>query len=312
MNTDLLFGGSANGSSSPAHSSSFPSLSANVDADGDVGGLMSPVKPRPQEDIGSYTTPLRLGLNLGRSQSAAPETWEYGNSIPSSTKSERYKLRDESGFFGRSGIFDEAEEDRETSVQSVRRPASTGVIGRRNESDDVNSILETLGLASLESSDNDVSSSYVGGAMGGIGSYTSPGKPSVMAKIREGGDTPTDSSESNTFLNNGEERQSVNPFTNQGQVGLQNGSNHSFGGNSGLQQQGIQYQYPAASDVSQLCLLSLFVIDFSPMLNHSLSSKDSCIRLPAIEQHCQQCQWRGIAVSQSSESECQCPAVLSR
>mmetsp|Transcript_21964 Transcript_21964/g.44037 ORF Transcript_21964/g.44037 Transcript_21964/m.44037 type:complete len:862 (+) Transcript_21964:179-2764(+) len=248
--TDLLFGGPANGSSSPVHSSSFPSLNTNGDGDGEVGSLMSPVKPRSQEDISSYTTPLRLGLNLGRSQSAAPETWEYGNSIPSSTKSERYKLRDENGFFGRSGIFEEEEEDRESFVQSVRRPASTGVIGRRNESEDVNSILETLGLASLESSEQDVSSSYVGNAMGGIGSYKSPVKQSMMAKIREGGDTPTsNSNESNNFFI-GEERQSgSNPFANQGQVRLQNNSVQSNGSSSSLQQQGVHYQYPAASDI---------------------------------------------------------------
>lgn len=219
---------------------------------------MSPAKPRSQDDVSSYTTPLRLGLNLGRSQSAAPETWEYGNSIPSSTKSERYKLRDNNGFFGRSGIFDEAEEDRESFVQSVRRPASTGVIGRRNESEDVNSILETLGLASLESSDNDVSSAYVGPGMGGIGSYTSPVKPSMMAKIREGGDTPTDSSETNNFFN-GEEHQSGISFANQGEVELQNKSSHSLGSSSSLQQQG--YKYPAVSDVSQLTVL--LVILFS-------------------------------------------------
>jgi hypothetical protein len=218
---------------------------------------MTPVKPRSQEDVSSYTTPLRLGLSLGRSQSAAPETWEYGNSMPSSTKSERYKLRDENGFFGRSGIFDEEEEDRETFIQSVRRPASTGVIGRRNESEDVNSILETLGLASLEPSEQEVSSSaYAGTPMGGIGSYTSPVKPSMMAKIHEGGNTPTPTNENdanNFFI--GEERQSSNNlFANQGQVGLQNNPPQSMGSSSSLQQQGVQYQYPAASDVSQRCV----------------------------------------------------------
>ncbi len=264
MNTsDLLFGGPANGSSSPVHSTSFPTLNTGGDADGEVGSLMTPVKPRSQEDISSYTTPLRLGLNLGRSQSAAPETWEYGNSIPSSTKSERYKLRDENGIFGRSGIFEEEEEDnKESFAQSVRRPASTGVIGRRNESDDVNSILETLGLASLESSEQDVSSSYVGSGMGGIGSY----KPSVMAKIREGGDTPTSTSTSNNESNNffiGEERpSSSNPFANQGQVGLQSNSVQTKGSSSSIPQgQGVQYQYPA-SDVSQILCASIYDLIF--------------------------------------------------
>lgn len=244
MNTDLLFGGPANGSSSPGHSSSFPSLNTNSEGDGEAGSLMSPVKPRSQEDVSSYSTPIRLGLNLGRSQSAAPETWEYGNSVPSSTKSERYSLRDENGFFGRSGIFDEEEEDRESFVQSVRRPASTGVIGRRNESEDVNSILETLGLASLESSEQEASSAYAGNPMGGIGSYTSTVKPSMMAKIREGGDTPT-SNHSNTNNNDssnffiGEERQPNNLFANA----------QSMGSSSSLQPQGVQYQYPAASDI---------------------------------------------------------------
>jgi len=190
-------------------------------------------------------------------------------------KSERYKLRDENGFFGRSGIFEEEEEDRESFVQSVRRPASTGVIGRRNESEDVNSILETLGLASLESSEQDVSSSYVGNAMGGIGSYKSPVKQSMMAKIREGGDTPTsNSNESNNFFI-GEERQSgSNPFANQGQVGLQNNSVQSNGSSSSLQQQGVQYQYPAASDVSQLMcagtinIYPLFLIRHSPFFQY--------------------------------------------
>jgi len=248
MNADLLFGGPANGSSSPVHSSSFPSLNTSGEKDGDVGGnLMTPVKPRSQEDVSSYTTPLRLGLSLGRSQSAAPETWEYGNSMPSSTKSERYNLREGNGFFGRSGIFDEEEEDRESFIQSMRRPASTGVIGRRNESEDVNSILETLGLASLESSEQEVSSAYVGTPMGGIGSYTSPMKPSMMSKIHKGGNAQTNENDSNNFFI-GDERQSSNLFANQSQVGLQNNSSQSMGTSSSLQQQDVQYQY-SASDI---------------------------------------------------------------
>lgn len=250
MNTsELLFGGPANGSSSPVHSSSFPSL--NTEADGDVESLMSPMKPRSQEDVSSYTTPLRLGLNLGRSQSAAPETWEYGNAVPSSTKSERY--RHDNGLFGRSGFFDEAEEemDKESFAHLVRRPASTGVIGRRNESEDVDSILETLGLASLESSEQDVSTSYMGTAMGGIGSYKSPVKQSMMAKIREGGDTPTstNNNESNNFFIGEERQSSSNLFANQGQAGLQTNSVETSGSSSSLQQQDVQYQYPAASDI---------------------------------------------------------------
>ena len=252
-NSELLFGGAATGSSSPVHSSSFPSLNPSGEADGEIGSLMSPMKPRSQEDISSYATPLRLGLNLGRSQSAAPETWEYGNAVPSSTKSERY--RDENGLFGRSGFFDEEEEDKdkETLAQLMRRPASTGVIGRRNESEDVDSILETLGLASLESPEQDVSSSYMRSPMGGIGSYKSPAKQSMMAKIREGGDTPTSTNnDSNNFFIGEERQSSSNLFANQGQSGLQTNSIETNGSSSSLQQQGVQYQYPAASDVSQL------------------------------------------------------------
>lgn len=264
MNTELLFGGSVNGSSSPGHSSSFPSLNGSGEVVGGEESYMSPVKPRSQEDITSYTTPLRLGLSLGRSQSAAPETWEYGNSMPASTKPERDN-RDGNGFFGRSGIFDEEEEDKESFLQSpMRRPASTGVIGRRNEKDeDVSSILETLGLASLESTDNDnneqPASPYAAGSpIGGIGSYTSSAvkQPSIMEKINEGGDLSNNGSSTKDFFIGGEQSSSSNNlFANQShqQLGLQN--NSSVGSSNSLQNQGVQY--PSASDVSCLPGFSL-------------------------------------------------------
>lgn len=250
MNTDLLFGGPINESSSPSHSSSFPSLGRSGEADG--ADYMSPTKTRSQEDASSYTTPL--GFNLGRSQSAAPETWEYGNSLSSNAKLERVKMREGDRFFGRSGICYEEEGHREPSFNqsAMRRPASTGVIGRRNENnDDVNSILETLGLASLESSDDHQEISYIGKPMVG----NSPVKTSIMEKIHEGGgSTNNHNNEPNKFFTG--EEQSNNLFASRSHVGLQS---NGLGSSSSLQNQGFQYN--AATDVSIFlsCIILLFL-----------------------------------------------------
>ena len=184
--------------------------------DAGVDDLLSP-RPRSLGDtnkgISSGATNY-LGLNLGRSQSAAPETWEYGN--PTSTKSAL-------GLFGgRSRFFDEEEEDREELVNSIRRPASTGVIERPNnggnDDGDVNSILETLGLGPFESttdvgqqrnsSTSDISSPYSTPSkpLGGIDSSGlvigahSPSAKSIMDKIHE---TPTNKRSTNYFTNGG-------------------------------------------------------------------------------------------------------------
>ncbi|KAL3811898.1 hypothetical protein ACHAXA_001423 [Cyclostephanos tholiformis] len=119
---------------------------------------------RPRQLRG--TTTNYFGLNLGRSQSAAPETWEYAKFTPSSTRSTVSDMGVE-GVGGRlfgggggggrhRGFFDEEEEDQVDALMAVgrgvRRPASTGFIGQRRGSnnEDVDSILETLGLTSLD------------------------------------------------------------------------------------------------------------------------------------------------------------------
>mmetsp|Transcript_11132 Transcript_11132/g.24127 ORF Transcript_11132/g.24127 Transcript_11132/m.24127 type:complete len:897 (-) Transcript_11132:327-3017(-) len=215
MNSDLLNIMSRGGhetrgiSSNP---SSFPGLSGGENTVDDVDDLLNP-RPRSLEDNqhGSATTNTYFGgLNLGRSQSAAPETWEYGKSVPSSTKSAVGKASMNDGIFGQSRFFDEEEEDRVAMMQAAvgtRRPASTGVIGRPDASGggndgDVNSILETLGLTTLESStsesgqqiNNSMPSPYAtaGKPLGGIDSggslvmgAHSPNKKSIMEKIHE-------------------------------------------------------------------------------------------------------------------------------
>ena len=154
--------------------------------DDGVDDILSP-RPRSLEDK-KKTTSNYLGLNLGRSQSAAPETWEYGNSA--SNKSAVASMGND-GIFGRSRFF--AEENEEDLIQ---RPASTGVIGRNEESEtaDVNSILETLGLASLGSTatndqqqkSNTIPSSPYSSTVIGAHAIASPGKKkSIMEKIHE-------------------------------------------------------------------------------------------------------------------------------
>ncbi len=109
-----------------------------------------------------------FGLNLGRSQTTAPETWEYGKQLPSSAKSATVSSSNtdsENGILGASNhhcrdFFDNDDEDDDRGAfqrLGMRRPASTGVIGRPNVGADhdnrgVNSILETLGITSLEAS----------------------------------------------------------------------------------------------------------------------------------------------------------------
>jgi len=219
----------------------------------DGGGVDDILRSRPRSleednrDGGAANNYFAGGLHLGRSQSAAPETWEY-RKIPSSANSSARAKPSFNGsddtFFGRSRFFDEEEEDREAMARDaagmVRRPASTGVIGRPNagggNDGDVNSILETLGLTSLESSVSDSGggggqqnannaipsyASTAGKPLGGIdgaGSLVlgahSPNKKSIMEKIHERGATDK---VGNYFGSQGE---SNNVFSNQGsQVG---------------------------------------------------------------------------------------------
>lgn len=232
MNSDLLNiittggGDVAQGGIASNASSSFPTLS-HGDDDG-VDDLLSP-RPRSLEDKGGFgggsSTTNYFGLNLGRSQSAAPETW--GTFAPSAHRGSGIDggVGDGGGgLFGtrphtaRGGsqhrFFDEEEEDREALMQAgMRRPASTGIIGRPSlngvggggADGDVNSILETLGLTSLEDnggmkgSGNNLSAAAspfstpisTPKVMGGIDSSGSlvmgahtPGK-SIMEKIHE-------------------------------------------------------------------------------------------------------------------------------
>ncbi|KAL7536574.1 hypothetical protein ACHAWF_005502 [Thalassiosira exigua] len=233
MNGDLLGIIGAGGSEAQGittDSSSFPKLNHAGDDDG-VDDLLSP-RPRSLDGDNNAASTSYFGLNLGRSQSAAPETWQYGK-IPSSTKSAAVSsaLENENGIFGRSRFFDEEDEDRENFAHGaeIRRPASTGVIGRPNagggNDGEVNSILATLGLTALESSESqqdDIGPSFSSGKpLGGIdgsGSLVmgahSPSKKSIMEKIHEGGGGKV----SNYFTSEANSNPVFSP--NQGKVGL--------------------------------------------------------------------------------------------
>jgi len=169
--------------------------------------LLSP-RPRSLEDKkgnnnNGGTPHYNFGLSLGRSQSAAPQ-WNFSNN-PTSTKSavadssiggtnnsERDIFGSGSRFFSEgAGTNEEGGGDQD---DIIRRPASTGVIGRpTNEAEDgdVNSILETLGLASLGTStaaNNGQPSPYSTKSLG-MGSHTP--KKSLMEKINEGNNNQT-------------------------------------------------------------------------------------------------------------------------
>lgn len=130
------------------------------------------------------------GLNLGpRAQSTAPETtWQYRDQkfiIPSSSRS--------------SGRFFEKNEDEEEEVlMDIRRPSSTGVIGRRRSGNkslddgDVDNILSTLGLLPPENVEQ--GSIKSGGMSSTLGGITSPAKN--MEKINDGYSSSSSSSSS--------------------------------------------------------------------------------------------------------------------
>lgn len=120
------------------------------------------------------------GLNLGpRAQSTAPETtWQYHDQkliIPSTSRL--------SGRF-----FEKNNDDEKEVLMDLRRPSSTGVIGRRRSGNkslddgDVDNILSTLGLLPLENvGQGSIKSGRMSSSLGGI---TSPAKN--MEKINEG------------------------------------------------------------------------------------------------------------------------------
>ena len=173
-----------------------------------------------------------LGLNLGRSQSAAPETWGMGGAAArSSSRREPFEGAGLYGALGGGGgggsrgggvepppssagpgqsgrgrFFDESTEDGDGERQhgqaghgiGLRRPASTGIIGRGGADDgDVNSILETLGLTTLESSGPGDSGNAGSGAGGMVMGAHSPNKKSIMEKIAESrGGTPFEENDS--------------------------------------------------------------------------------------------------------------------
>ncbi|KAL3767135.1 hypothetical protein ACHAW5_003154 [Stephanodiscus triporus] len=191
------------------------------------GGVDDILVPRPRPSSGGESggdhgrlqreeyrgTTNYLGLNLGRSKSAAPETWEYSK-FPSSARSAGNNIGGGVDLFGggvgggggrhRRGFFDDddddEEEDRDQQHAALmqfasRRPASTGVIGQRPNSidvrgeggsgkgGDVDSILETLGLTfepmagpGKRPPPPPPSSS----SLGGIGD-SAPGGPSLVA-----------------------------------------------------------------------------------------------------------------------------------
>ena len=186
----------------------------------DGGGVDDILGPRPRPRPGDNGDDVRrreqqqqqqqlrgttnyFGLNLGRSQSAAPETWEYAKFPPASARSAEGMGGDGGGLFGggggggrgghHRGFFDEEEEDREHAIMlqklASRRPASTGVIGQRpgasdvgggggsSSSGDVDSILETLGFTSLELSGKQRPPPS---SLGGIGDPTPAGPSSLV------------------------------------------------------------------------------------------------------------------------------------
>ena len=187
----------------------------------DGGGVDDILGPRPRPRPGDNGDDVRrreqqqqqqlrgttnyFGLNLGRSQSAAPETWEYAKFPPASARSAEGMGGDGGGLFGggggggsgrgghHRGFFDEEEEDREHAIMlqklASRRPASTGVIGQRpgasdvgggggsSSSGDVDSILETLGFTSLELSGKQRPPPS---SLGGIGDPTPAGPSSFV------------------------------------------------------------------------------------------------------------------------------------
>ena len=144
-------------------------------------------------------------LPLGpRAQSTAPETtWQY--------RDQKFIIPSSSGSSGR--FFEKNNDDDEEEVlMDLRRPSSTGVIGRRRPSNksldgDVDNILSTLGLLPLEKvgqgsiKSGGMSSSLVGG-------ITSSAKN--MERINEGSSSSSSSSLGDAML-----------FSSGGQLGLQ-------------------------------------------------------------------------------------------
>ena len=237
---------------------------------GGMSGMLSPHPPRSSDQhLGGRSLAAEfLGLNLGRSHTAAPETWEYGKQhLPSSTKSatalSSSNAESENGIFGSSNqqqqqhhfnhrdFFDDDydDDDREAFMRlGTRRPASTGVIGRQNNgayhdnSGDVNSILETLGITSLEPSPDKNQHHHIitnGISVGGLdvssdsfvkGAHIPSNRSLIMEKIIHERDR--DPSEVPTHLQSGEgELSSSNVFSFQGggssQIDLQYGAgNH--------------------------------------------------------------------------------------
>lgn len=239
MNNDIL-NIMAGGSDSKGVSSTPSSFPGDVD---DVDDLLTP------RDNGAGNQYYPGGLNLGRSRSAAPETWEYRKPSSSGGGAAGTPSIDEANgsFFGSSRLFaaDEAGGDDATRGEvaaAVRRPASTGVIGRPSgaggggNDGDVNSILETLGLTSLESSvsggNRQNNANSMAHPLGGIDSAGaslvmghSPNKKSIMEKIDEG--KQQGSKAGKYFTSEGAVSDSV--FTSQGSQmgGLQGGINAS-------------------------------------------------------------------------------------
>lgn len=291
-----------------------------------VGDILSPSpRPRSLEDNNNgddsaggskyLNSANYFGLNLGRSQSAAPalftgltspvggigvgrsgsfgeinrgsggndsinggDSHNNGNNISGSLGTSD----GDSYFFSgastathsrsRRHFFSDEDDNNDDSgddvVLGIRRPASTGVIGRNNSNNnDVNSILETLGLTSLESGDdgddnyggNSRGSGSVSGggnkALGGIGSYvggggnstsahTTPKKQSFDSMIHREGDQYESSSKAANYFTRREDDgggEGNMMFGNQGGGGLTSpsaGSQGNFG------------QYVPSSDVS--------------------------------------------------------------
>lgn len=186
MDSDLLNIISSGGGSEAQGNTSPSSLPSMKHVDEGVGDLLNP-RPRSLGDDTSngttFPTSYFGGLNLGRSQSAAPETWEYRKTPSSTPKSSRSTTL--GGFLEEDEVADGLD-----AMAGLRRPASTGVIGRPNNDDGVDSILETLGLATLDDKvdttepSNSISAYTPDKPLGGIGSSGTPlsigGRSSLM------------------------------------------------------------------------------------------------------------------------------------
>jgi hypothetical protein len=248
-----------------------------------VQDILSP--PSNKQSSDGYLNANMFGLNLSRSQSAAPmfsslsssvsppRSGRFGSHMPPGGRSESFgetgrgKIDTSDGgldggfLFGgpatnpnrsRRNFFDSNDdnEDDDMIPGFIKRPASTGGIDRNynNDSDrDVNSILETLGLTTLDSTEDIGPPSN-----GSVGSRSGPSTPKKFfeddSMIRHQGENVSSSSKASKYftrnLSNEEEVGASHPsfpgYSNNDYGGHNNGSSSFQGGGQSMQQQAQQ------------------------------------------------------------------------